>query len=469
LQKLQLPKLLQNPLSPQSRYNIIMRLLDVSKVKGAILLAVFLCYFIFGLAPILAVQNQAERVELEKQLADLEKQIADNETLIDAYKKQGKNLTQEIGVLNAKVSKLNLQIKSITLTLSRLDAEITDNKKEIKTTEENIELNRQALASSLRSVYENDHVTLIAVLLQSRQISDFFGGFNNLMAVQDNLLVAVNKITNLRDKLLEETEALALKRKDQIALKAYQDSQKTTLLSTKGEKDALLNITKGQESRYQELLKSNKKTASQIRSRLFELLGGGSLSFEQAYEFAKFAEQATGVRAALILSVLERESLLGQNVGRCNYKTAMSPGVPPKPGKRDDISLFLALTAQLGINPETITVSCANSDGAYGGAMGPAQFIPSTWNLYKNRVSEITGNNPASPWNNGDAFMATGLYLKDASKGCDAIYSRQTDIERCAAAKYYAGGRWRNHLWGYGDRVATRANQLQADIDILNS
>ena len=438
-----------------------MRLLDVSKVKGAVLLAIFLSYFVFGLAPILAAQNQVERAELEKQLADLEKQIADNEAIIDAYKKQGKNLKQEIGALNAKVSKLNLQIKSINLTLSRLDTEITENKKEIKTTEESIELNKKALTNSLRSVYESDRVTLIAVLLKSSQISDFFGGFNNLMAVQDNLLVAVNKITNLRDELLEETEALALKRQDQAALKVYQDSQKATLLVTKSEKDTLLNITKGQESRYQEVLKANKKTASQIRSRLFELLGGGSLSFEQAYEFAKFAEQATGVRAALILSVLEKESLLGQNVGRCTYKTAMHP--------TRDIPTFLVLTASLGINPETITVSCANRDGAYGGAMGPAQFIPSTWNLYKDRVSEITGNNPASPWNNGDAFVATALYLKDASKGCDAIYSRQTDIERCAAAKYYAGGRWRSHLWGYGDRVATRANQLQTDIDILNS
>ncbi len=101
--------------------------------------------------------------------------------------------------------------------------------------------------------------------------------------------------------------------------------------------------------------------------------------------------------------------------------------------------------------------------------MGPAQFIPSTWNLYDEKISGITGNDPASPWNNGDAFMGTALYLKDAMRGCEGIYSKQIDRERCAAAKYYAGGRWRSHLWGYGDRVATKAQQFQNDIDILDS
>jgi len=134
-----------------------------------------------------------------------------------------------------------------------------------------------------------------------------------------------------------------------------------------------------------------------------------------------------------------------------------------------DIPFFLTLTAALSLNPDTMQVSCANRDGAYGGAMGPAQFIPSTWNLYQTKVAEVTGHNPPSPWNNGDAFMATALYIKDSMKGCNTVYSRALDIERCAAAKYYAGSRWRRHLWGYGDRVVTKSQQFQADIDVLNS
>jgi hypothetical protein len=137
-----------------------------------------------------------------------------------------------------------------------------------------------------------------------------------------------------------------------------------------------------------------------------------------------------------------------------------------------DIPAFLAITAELGIDPQKQLVSCAiSTDGAYGGAMGPSQFIPSTWNLYRDRVSNLTGNNPPSPWRNIDAFVATALYLKDAreSSACIAYGQEipaQSSIlqDRCAAAKYYAGNRWRTYRFTYGDRVLKHAEKFEDDI-----
>ncbi|MEK9170366.1 MAG: lytic murein transglycosylase [Patescibacteria group bacterium] len=426
------------------------------------------CYLIFSsaLAPagndqLLHAANDEERAALEKQLGELEAQMENYQSTIDKYKSEGRDLQSEISVLNARINKLNLQIKSITVSLNKINQEIGTNEKQIKGTESEIGQNKNVLERSLQNIYTNENLSLAEILLRNPRLSDFFGEVSDLMAVQDSLRAAFEKLSQLHEELISQKEALAIKKNDNEQLKVYQDAQRASINSVKSEKADILNITKGNEAKYQALLKETQKTAAQIRSRIFELLGGGELTFEDAYKFAKFAEQATGIRAALVLAVLDRESALGQNVGRCTYQKSMHP--------TRDIPIFLSLLSELNISPDSVTVSCANRDGMYGGAMGPAQFIPSTWNLYKGKIAEITGSNPPSPWRNSDAFTATSLYLKDSIRGCVSVYSKKLDQERCAAAKYYAGGRWRTYLWTYGDRVVTQAEKFQKDIDILNS
>jgi len=102
----------------------------------------------------------------------------------------------------------------------------------------------------------------------------------------------------------------------------------------------------------------------------------------------------------------------------------------------------------------------------YGGAMGPAQFIPSTWVLYEKRIATATGHNPPNPWDPFDAFMAAGILLKDngANKGT-------ASAERLAALRYLAG--WTNATKKayafYGDDVMDLASKYQAQINILSA
>ena len=419
--------------------------------------------------------NAAERQMLENQLLELEKQIDQHEATIAEYQSQGKTLTKEISALNAQINKLNLQIKAVSLQVTKLDQEISTTKTQITTAEEDIDLNRSALIKLMQRLYENERKNLAEVLLQSPRLSDFFGNLNGILSVKDTLSQTVEKITALRSDLLEKKEDLAAKRSDVAALKAAQDAQKKSAQAVQKDKNVLLTQTKGQESKYQTILKEAKKTAAEIRNRLFEFIGGGSLTFEKAHDLAKVAERATGMRAAMILAVLDRESALGRNVGQCNYKTAMHP--------TRDLPIFLALLEELAKigkqPPEPVMVSCPIvSDGAYGGAMGPAQFIPSTWKLYRSKIQEITGSNPPNPWSHGDAFVATGLYLKDAynSSSCRNYAEENKNSlpyeflrERCAAAKYYAGGNWYKFRFLYGDPVVNKAQKFQSDIDVLNS
>ena len=405
-----------------------------------------------------------ERKVLESQLAELEKQIDNYENKVSEYKKQGTTLQSEISRINNKIAKLNLQIKSITISLVKINKELGETQTKIVTAESKIDVKRRIISEIIQNIYETEKKGTLNVLLANLRISAFFAELNNLANIQDSLRINLEELVQLHGELSEQKETLALEKTDVESLKAYQENQKVSVQKTKEEKDNLLKVTKGKESEFQKVLTETKKTAAQIRSQIYELLGGGEIKFEDAYKFAKFASEKTGVRAALILAVLDRESALGQNVGRCKYNQINPKSGKPAMHPTRDLPSFFAITEELGINPSSVAVSCANRDGAYGGAMGPAQFIPSTWNIYKDKIAVMTGNSPPSPWNNLDAFMATALYLKDAGADKGTFYA-----EKVAAAKYYAGSRWSRYLASYGARVIEKARQFQQDIDTLTA
>jgi peptidoglycan hydrolase CwlO-like protein len=420
------------------------------------------------------ITDSAERQALEDQLQDLETQIAEYERTVSEYKKQGSTLAGEIDRMTANINKMNLQVKAIVLNLSKLNGDIQLTTEKISSTESEMESKKQLIASALRDIDRSEDQNLLEVLVANPSLSDFFGNVNNILTIQSSLQDNLRVLEGLRTEYLDNKEQLGLQKTDTENLKAYQERQKKMIEELKKEKDDILKVTKGKESEYQKLLTKTKATAAEIRSRLFHLMGGGEMSFEQAYNFAMVAERATGIRAALLLAVLDQESALGKNVGRCDYQTAMHP--------KRDIPAFLEMIASLGMEGDLasgkIKVSCPIvSDGAYGGAMGPSQFIPSTWKMYTARVSEITGSKPANPWNNQDAFVATALYLKDAysSADCASYGSKNKHIapeqmlrERCAAAKYYAGSRWYTYRFAYGEPVIDRAERFEADIAVLN-
>lgn len=412
--------------------------------------------------------SQQERQILENQLEELEAQIIETEGIIDDFRQQGRTFKREIGKFDKEISKTSLQIRAIELSINKLNGEITGNQKQVRITEDKLENHKEALAAALQSIYEQETETIVEILLQSPSLSYFFANVSNLLEIQNNLRISLKETISLRDQLLDERENLALRRFDKASLKLYQSEQKKNLQFRKEEKEDLLTVTKGQESKYQEILKVSKKTAAEIRNRIFEFLGGGQLTFEQAYKLAKSAGDLTEVNPALILAVLDKESALGYNVGQCSYKTAMHP--------KRDVPVFLEITRELGINPDSVTVSCANQDGAYGGAMGPAQFIPTTWKIYRSRIADLTGANPPSPWRNFDAFVGTALYLKDAYNSQSCLnYSQEipsqtkTLRERCAAAKYYAGSRWRHYRWTYGEWVVEKTRQFEEDIGRISA
>ena len=183
----------------------------------------------------------------------------------------------------------------------------------------------------------------------------------------------------------------------------------------------------------------------------------------------------TGIRPAFLLAVFQQESSFGKNQGSCYVKNRdTGAGVGANSGATfakvmnptRDIPPFLRIVSDLGRDPFTTRVSCPQEVG-WGGAMGAAQFIPSTWVLFEDRITKALGTETADPWLARDAFMAAGLYLTDLGARPGSFSG-----ERDAACRYFSGSKCSRSSWAatYGDQVMKKAESIQANmIDPLNS
>ena len=415
--------------------------------------------------------NDEQRAQLQKELEAVEKEIAAYEKLVATTQQEKAALQNKINELKNKAEKLSLQIKSTSLNLEYLNVRIDETTTSIIQTNDKINNTKTNLSNLLQSFSQLNETSLVEILLGSDTISEFFDYSNALHSIQEKILENIQELDGLKITLNNQSQELTSNKEETQTLLAMQMLQQQDLEVTKKEQSNLLEITKGDEQKYQQMLSVSKQKAAEIKNRIYKLAGAGvktQVLLGEAIEIANWVSSRTGVRPALLLAVLTQESDLGANVGTCNragdpaYKSWRSVMKPDR-----DQAPFLKICQELGINPDITPVSCPMYQGGqqmgWGGAMGPAQFIPSTWMLYKDKVSKITGNKPANPWDIKDAFVACGLYLADYGA------TQQTwDAEWRAAMIYFSGST--NPIYRkYGDRVMELAGGFDRDISYLKS
>ena len=419
-----------------------------------------------------AATSVEERAALQAQLDQIEKDIANNQGTLSTLQAQRTTLERDIKILDNKIRIAQLNIKQSDVKLTQLKGNITEKQKSIVQVDAKVARSEASLAQLLRRTREIDDISLTQLAL-GESLEQFFQDIDDFQSIQKSLGESFIEMAALREDLSGHKAALEEKEDEAQKVRQVQVLAKQAVVEDEKKKKSILTATKGQEKTYQQIIAEKKKQAAAIRAALFGLRDSGAIPFGTAYQYAKEAEKQTGVRAAVTLGVLRQETNLGENVGQCLLTN--SPDKGDGKGKNTgrafnqvmkgsrDVDPFMAITAELGLDPFSQVVSCPQSSG-YGGAMGPAQFIPSTWMLYKDRLASITGQSPPDPWSARTAIFATALLMAD--NGADAGTRAS---ERLAALRYFAG--WANASKSayafYGNGVMSYADEYQADIDIL--
>lgn len=379
-----------------------------------------------------------------KQIEEIQMQIAEFQQQILETSGKAKTLSTEIARLNGMISKIQLEIKGLNLAITQTDSEIGATQESISATEHEMEVHRRALGSALMALYQSDQNNLAEVLVKNPKLSDFFNTVKNLDDAQNTLRTNILSLKDLKINLESKYSSLEEKKNELRELKALQESQRKSLDQNKLTKDQLLQKTKGDEKRYQTLLNQSQEQLKRIREQITYLQQSG-VTVEEAIKFGQISAIRVGMRPAFLIAILEVESRLGKNVGTGTWEKDMYqcylnlaklyPARKAHYTKRaeDEKAAFFKIIGKLGLDPNSVKVSREPNYGC-GGAMGPAQFIPTTWMGYEADVIRYTGHAAVSPWNIEDAFMAAAIKL---SRGGAADGTRAGEIR---AAKAYISG-----------------------------
>lgn len=429
-------------------------------------------------------ETEAERkARLEAELQNVERQILKQQVLVEDKQAERKSLERDVNILDTQIKKARLGIQARALAIEQLEDQIGDKEAVVNELNRRLDRQRQSLGQLLRKTQEIDDYSLVEVMLGKDNLSRFFEDLESFQSIKLSLSESFDLLKEIRGDTEVQINSLETKQLTEEEMRLMQLEEKQRIEAHEKEKKQILTVTKGEEREYQKLLETQQKTAAQIRAQLFALSGGGAaIPFPEAVSLAQLASKQTGVPAGLILAILEQESHYGTNIGRCVYDDLVQ-GKPVMHPDRDQ-PVFKVVAEMVGFEPRAQQVSCpwirSGTRIGWGGAMGPSQFIPSTWAIYggivnngagwvydKNSdvIRSLTGKGvPSSPFNNQDAFMATALLMRDNGANGGTYKAQWT-----AAVRYFAG-------WGgasnpvnfpYGDNVMARKARLDGEIQIL--
>ena len=388
-------------------------------------------------------EEQRRKLEAELQRAIEEKEKL--EVVREQAQKQQEQLDSQEGILNRNIANTQYRINQHLQSVSNLTSEIQLHEVNIRSLDRKLEGDKENLAAIIRRLEEVGSHPPIFLIFAYDTLSDFFNEQADYRVLEGELYNTVVSIQQNKEYISTEKEVLLEDRISEEKLKNLKEIEKQNILKTKEQLDAISDLTKKVGTAVDKQIETHQQEIDRIRAELFPLRDtlGEPIDFGTAVDLAFRVQQKTGVRAAFLLGIIKIESDLGSNVGTGTWDQDMHP-VRDRP-------VFEAMGRTLGFDPDTRPVSAKPWYG-WGGAMGPAQFIPSTWACYGGFVNALTNS---CGYKSSLGFVTSdGLHEGDSG-------SRVKKLQQFLVKHGYAD---ENIVKGYyGGQTAAAVKRLQED------
>ncbi len=242
--------------------------LKKSKFIFAVLISVFITSYAVPVFAETDAAKQAKVDELTKKIEELEEQAAQYRAGVLQKQGEANTLKKQIDILNGQLGALQAEIGATENKIVSAQYQLSDLETKLNATQRDIEFKKAAIAQAMSLLYQHDQVNTMSALINSGSISEFASQSKQIQDINEQLTTLLAQLKDQK-KLFEDNKAQVEKKKTDLEdLSEQQKSQKDSLSSTKGTKDKLLKDTKGQESKYQQLLTQAEKDRAKFFAEL---------------------------------------------------------------------------------------------------------------------------------------------------------------------------------------------------------
>lgn len=389
-------------------------------------------------------ENQAAIEDKKKEIADLDQRISELQNRSATAAGQAEIIAKQLAAIRQRLEKAQLELQQTQYELTDIITETNHTVASIEDLKSAMDDKRSELKHLIQLLYKQEQRSLITIFLTTGNLSDVLQERATLQELQSRSADIMQDLQTQQKELEQKQANLETQQQELVGLQNILAIQENELTQNKTEQANFLAAKKEEQIHYQQKITEASAARREIEQGLFALKGAGvQLSLAKATDMAIFAGRLTDVRPALLLGVLKVESNMGNNLGNGVYPDDMHPA---------SREAFLRVAEKLGRKPRDMPISAAPSYG-WGGAMGPAQIMPQTWERIEPQLAGLLAKPLPDPYEMTDAFVATALLL--AQKG-----ATNPATEHEAVGRYLAGPNWAKYPW-YIDRVYAVAKEYE--------
>lgn len=216
----------------------------------------------FAQSEIEKLQNQIS--DRNSRLQQIEAEIAKYEGELKTVGSERKSLQSAISQLETERKKVNAEISRTENLISSTDLEINKLSLEISRAERDVEKTETAIAAIIRAEYKASSESLVELLLNHEQLSDFWGALQAHDSIRTNMSAKVSELSLYETILRDKRGDTVTKREELSGLKDEFAGRNQVLVNNKAEQSNLLVATKSEEAEYQRILKAQKDAKEQI-------------------------------------------------------------------------------------------------------------------------------------------------------------------------------------------------------------